>query len=58
MYKDFKTKHTDSRLIIEKAFFGFGFLIDFHNAFATREIVCSIRIDFLFIRFWVDIYKN
>jgi hypothetical protein len=59
MYKDFKTKNTQSRLIIEKIFFGFGFLVDFcTDQFTMRERLCFIRIDFFFIRFWMDIYKN
>jgi hypothetical protein len=59
MYKDFKTKHTESRLIIEKTFFGFGFLADFYpSIFSARKTICFIRIDFFFIRFWMDIYKK
>jgi hypothetical protein len=58
MYKDFNTKNTSSRLIIEKTFFGFGFLADFCPPLAFRETICFIRIDFFFIRFWMDIYKK
>jgi hypothetical protein len=59
MYKDFNTKRTNLILNIEKNFFGLGFSIDFGDSIYTpREVLCSIRIDFFFIRFWMDIFKK
>jgi hypothetical protein len=56
--KDFKTKKTDGRLLIQKTMFGLGFNIDFASATFHRQIFVSIAFDMMFIRFWINFYKN
>jgi hypothetical protein len=58
MYKDFKTKNTDGRLIILKCFFGFGFHLDFISPTFSRQKRFSVIIDLIFIRFWWNFYKK
>lgn len=58
MIKDFKTKNSDGRLLIQKCIFGLGFHINFISATVHRQKKYSIIIDFIFIRFWLNIYKK
>lgn len=58
MVKDFKTKNGDGRLIISKQFFGIGFHLNFVEPYTYREIIYSISIDFMFIRFWFQVFKK
>ena len=57
MKKNFKTKDTDGRLIIKKIFFGIGFHLNFVNSIGYRDIKFSLIIDFIFMRFWINVYK-
>jgi hypothetical protein len=57
MVRNFKTKRTDGRLLIQKTFFGIGFNIDYVTATAIRERLVVIYLDLIFIRFWWNIYK-
>ena len=58
MIIDFKNQNNDGRLIIGKSLFGFGFLLRFKDVCFSREKICSIQMDFLFIRFWWSFYKS
>lgn len=55
--KDFEFKKIEGSVIFDKKFFGFGFLIDFHSLTTYRDKIFIIRIDFIFIRFWLNYYK-
>jgi hypothetical protein len=57
MIKDFKTKNSDGRLLMQKCFFGIGFHLDFISATYGRDKKFQILIDFVFIRFWWNVYK-
>jgi hypothetical protein len=58
MIKDFKTKNTDGRLIIDKKIFGLGFNIDFVTATFDRPRIVTVYFDLIFIRFWWNLYKS
>jgi len=58
MIRDFKTKNTDGRLLIQKTIFGIGFSIDFVTATFLRERIVTIYVDLIFIRFWWSLYKR
>ena len=58
MIKDFKSKNSDGRLLIQKRFFGLGLHLDFISATIHRDKKYSLMIDFIFIRFWWNVYKN
>jgi|SRR5690606_13496394 len=58
MIKDFKTKNSDGRLIIQKKIFGIGFNIDFVTATFDKPRLVTIYFDLIFIRFWLNIYKS
>jgi hypothetical protein len=58
MIKDFKNKNSDGRLLIQNCFFGLGFHLDFISATFNRDKKYSIIIDFIFIRFWWNVYKK
>jgi hypothetical protein len=57
MIKDFKFKKSEGRIILDNCFFGIGFMIDFVNPVFFIEKELSIRLDFFFLRFWVNFYK-
>jgi len=56
--KEFKTKNTDSRLIIDKCFFGIGIHLNFIEANFNRERRFLLIIDLMFIRFWWNVFKK
>ena len=58
MILNFKTKRTDTGLVIQKTLFGIGFSIDFVTASYGRERIMTIYCDLIFIRFWWNLYKN
>lgn len=58
MIRDFKTKRTDGRLLIQKTIFGIGFNIDFVTATFDRPRIVTIYFDLIFIRFWWNLYKR
>jgi hypothetical protein len=57
MIKDFKNKNSDGRLLIQKCFFGLGLHLDFISATFHRDKKYSLIVDFIFIRFWWNVYK-
>lgn len=57
MIKDFKNKNSDGRLLIQKCFFGLGVHLDFISETFYRDKKYSLIIDFIFIRFWWNVYK-
>jgi hypothetical protein len=57
MIKDFKSKKTDGRLLIKKCFFGLGLHLNYVSASFERDNKYTFIIDFIFIRFWLNIYK-
>ena len=58
MIRDFKTKNTDGRLLIQKTIFGIGFNIDFVTATFDRPRIAVIYFDLFCIRFWYSFYKK
>jgi len=58
MIRDFKTKNSDGRLLIQKTLFGIGFNIDFVTATFDRPRIVTIYFDIIFIRFWWSLYKR
>ncbi len=58
MIRDFKTKNSDARILIQKCFFGIGFHLDFISATFHRQKLFHIEIDLIFIRFWWNQYKS
>ena len=57
MIKDFKSKNSYGRLLIQKCFFGLGIHINFITANFDREKKYVLIIDFIFLRFWINVYK-
>jgi len=57
MIKDFKNKNSDGRLLIQRCFFGLGLHLDFISATLNRDKKYSLIVDFIFIRFWWNVYK-
>lgn len=57
MIKDFKNKNSDGRLLIQRCFFGLGLHLDFISPTLNRDKKYSLIVDFIFIRFWWNVYK-
>ena len=55
MIKDFNYK---GRFIISKTILGFGFILEFKPPFACIEVNWILKIDLLYLRFWIESVKE
>jgi hypothetical protein len=55
MIKDF---NYSGRLIFSKTILGFGFILEFNPPFGGIEINWILKIDLIWIRFWIESLKR